>query len=76
MITITVADLARDMEKYLHEVARGESIEVRREDGPVAIVSPPKRSAKEYWKHRKPLPIKLEGPSLTEVLLQEREEGR
>jgi len=61
VITATVADLAKDVEKYLREVERGESIEVRREDKPVAIVSPPKPSAKEYWKHRKPLPSSWRG---------------
>jgi antitoxin (DNA-binding transcriptional repressor) of toxin-antitoxin stability system len=40
MITITVDDLARNTAKYLGEVERGESIEVRKDDKLVAIVSP------------------------------------
>ena len=75
MMTITVSELANDVRKYLDEVQRGETIEVQKDGKPVAIVSPPKPSRKDYWKNLKPLPIKLEGPSLTEVLLKEREES-
>jgi len=76
MITISAADLASHIDKYLQEVARGETIEVECDGMPVALVVPRKMSPKEYWKNLRPLPYKLEGPSLTEVLLKEREEGR
>jgi len=76
MVTVSYSEFRADPDKYLEAVERGETLEVSREGKPVAIVSPARRSAKDYWKQRKPLPIRLEGPSLTEVLLKEREEGR
>lgn len=74
MITVTVADLRNDVEKYLHEVERGETIEVQKDGRPVAIVSPAKPRVKDYWK--KPIePLKLDGVSLSKLILEEREEG-
>jgi len=74
MIAVSVTDLRKDVEKYLDEVARGETLEVQRDGEPLAIVSPVKRRVKDYWK--KPIePLKIEGVSLSQLILEEREEG-
>jgi antitoxin (DNA-binding transcriptional repressor) of toxin-antitoxin stability system len=75
MITVSLDDLAGDVVKYLEAVERGETLEVRKNGKPVAIVSPPSGSHQDYWKSVKPLPIQLKGASLTETLLAEREES-
>jgi len=74
MITVSVADLRNDMQKYLDEVARGETLQVQKDGEPLAIVSPVRRRVKDYWK--KPIePVKIEGVSLSQLILREREEG-
>jgi len=49
MITISVADLASHVEKYLQEVERGETIEVERDGKVVAIVAPTMQAVEDYW---------------------------
>jgi len=76
MITTTYADFRTHTGKYLQAVERGETVEVHKRGKPVAVLSPARQSARDYWKHVKPLPIKLpKGVSATKVLLQEREES-
>ena len=74
MMTITVADLANDVRKYLDEVERGETIEVQKDGKPVAFVSPADKRGREFVRRIKPLDV--EGLSLTKEILAEREENR
>jgi len=73
MIAVNVAELKNDTEKYLDAVARGETVEVRREGKPVAVLSPAPASRREYWRSVKPLDIP--GVSLSQAIIEEREEG-
>jgi len=70
MITVSVAALKGDVEKYLQDVERGETIEVQKDGKPVAIVSPARRPM-DRWKRANPLTI--EGLSLSQELLADRE---
>ena len=76
MITTTYTEFRNRTGKYLQAVERGETVEVQKRGKPVAVLSPARQSASDYWKHVRPLPIRLpKGVSATKLLLQEREES-
>jgi len=49
MITITVADFASHVEKYVEEAERGEIIELERDGKVVAIVAQTIQAVEDYW---------------------------
>ena len=73
MITVTQSELRNHFKKYMDAVERGEEIEIRRNGKPVATLVPRRASAKEYWKHVRA--HKIDGVSLSQAILEEREEG-
>ena len=73
MITVTLSDLRHRGGKYLDAVERGESIEVCRKGKAVALLSPLRKSNREYWKQVKP--AEMDGVELSRAILEEREEG-
>ena len=74
MIVASVADLKSDAEKYLDAVARGETVEVCRDGKPVAVLAPLPKRDPDYWK--RPIePLELEGVSLSQLIVEEREES-
>ncbi|MBM4038725.1 MAG: type II toxin-antitoxin system prevent-host-death family antitoxin [Planctomycetes bacterium] len=74
MIAVNVADLKNDAEKYLDAVARGETVEVCREGKPVAVLAPVRKRDPDYWK--RPIEaLRLEGVSLSKLIIEEREES-
>ena len=75
MITVDFTDFRNHAEKCFEAVERGETIEIRRRGRPAAVLCAPRRPADDYWKHVKPLPIKLDAVSASQVIIQEREEG-
>jgi len=75
MRKVTVTQLLKHAKQYFDAVEQGETLEVSRHGKPIAILSPASTSASDYWKTRRPLPIKLKGISASQMILQEREEG-
>jgi len=73
MMTVTLSDLRQHAGRYLDAVERGESIEVRRKGKAVALLSPLRRSNREYWKQVKP--AEIDGVALSQAILDEREES-
>jgi len=72
MMTVTFSQLRNHAREYFDAVERGETIEVYRRGKPVAILSPARASRREYWRHVKPL--KIEGLSLSQAIIEDREE--
>ncbi len=75
MVTVTFTDLRNHARRYFDAVQGGETLEVYKHGKPIAVVSPARRPAADYWKHVKPLPIRLKGVSASQLVIQEREEG-
>ncbi|MBM4038537.1 MAG: type II toxin-antitoxin system prevent-host-death family antitoxin [Planctomycetes bacterium] len=75
MVTVTFTDLRNHAKKYFDAVQEGETLEVYRYGKPIAVVSPARPPASDYWKTRKPLPIKIKGVSLSRMIIEERKEG-
>jgi len=73
MITVTQTEFRDHIKKYLDAVAQGETIRVFRHGKPLATVVPDREARKAYWQSVKPL--KLDGVSLSQAILDEREEG-
>jgi len=74
MTTVTFSQLRNHAKEYFDAVERGETIEVVRRGKPIALVSPVRKRDPDYWK-RPVEPLKLEGVSLSKLILEEREEG-
>ncbi|HUT34422.1 MAG TPA: type II toxin-antitoxin system prevent-host-death family antitoxin [Planctomycetota bacterium] len=75
MVTVTFTDLRNHAKKYFDAVQEGETLEVYRHGKPIAVVSPARRPASDYWK-RRVAPLAIEGLSLSKEILADREEGR
>ena len=76
MVSISQTELRRSTTKYIDAAARGEQIEICRHGKPVAMLVPSRRSPesrKEYW--RRVRPLKIDGVSASQAILEEREEG-
>jgi len=73
MIAVNVAELKSDTEKYLDAVARGETVEVRREGKAVAVLAPVPKRPMSRWKRANPLTIP--GLSLSKEIIADREES-
>ncbi len=73
MISVSVADLKSNAEKYLEAVARGETVEVCRDGKPVALLAPVAKRPTDRWKRANPLTIP--GLSLSKEIIADREES-
>jgi len=69
----TFSELRNNARKYFDAVEQGESVEIYRKGKPVAILSPVESRSHTRWKTSAPLV--LEGVSLSETILREREES-
>ncbi|MBM4039447.1 MAG: type II toxin-antitoxin system prevent-host-death family antitoxin [Planctomycetes bacterium] len=75
MVTVSFTDLRNHTKEYFEAVEKGETLQVCKRGRPIAVVSPARRPASEYWKHVRPLPIKLDGVSASQLIIEERGEG-
>lgn len=75
MITVTYTDFRSHVKRYVEAAERGETVEIHRRGRPAAVLSAAKKPADDYWKQVKPLPIKLDGVSASQMIVQEREES-
>jgi prevent-host-death family protein len=73
MITVTFSDLRNHARKYFDAVEHGETIEVYRKGKPVARLTPVRTPDRVYWRQVKP--VVLDGVSLSQAVLEEREES-
>ena len=73
MIAVTFSDLRNNAKKYFDAVEQGETVEVYRHGKPVALLSPlrPGSRTGDRWKTASPLEI--DGASLTQALLEDRQ---
>jgi len=69
----TFSELRNNARKYFDAVEQGEIVEIYRKGKPVAILSPVDSHSHARWKTNTPLV--LEGVSLSETILREREES-
>jgi len=74
MTTVTFSELRNNAKKYFDAVEKGESIEVFRRGKPVATVNPIRPRSLSRWK--KANPLKIDGASLSRLILQERAKDR
>ena len=70
MLTVTFTQLRNNAKKYFDAVERGETVEIYRRGKPIALLSPLRIEARQRWKRGKPL--KLNGISLSKLILSER----
>jgi len=73
MISVSVADLKSNAEKYLDAVARGETVEVCRDGKPVAVLAPVTKRPMDRWKRANP--VTIPGLSLSKEIIADREES-
>lgn len=73
MKMVTFSELRNNAKKYFDAVERGESVEIYRKGKPVAILSPIVSQFHSRWSTSTPL--MLEGVSLSELIIREREEN-
>jgi antitoxin (DNA-binding transcriptional repressor) of toxin-antitoxin stability system len=64
--------LRNNEKKHIGAIEHGECIELFRKGKPVAILSPARPSVGFRWKRSNP--VKIEGPLLSKLLLDDREE--
>lgn len=72
MLITTFTQLRNEGKKYFDAVENGETVEIYRHGKPVAILSPIQNKSMSRWK--KADPIKISGVSLSNVILQQRDE--
>jgi len=72
MKMVTFSELRNNAKKYFDAVEQGESVEIYRKGKPVAILSPIAPVSHTRWNTITPL--MLEGLSLSEIIINEREE--
>jgi prevent-host-death family protein len=74
MSTVTFTEFRNNAKKYFDAVGEGETIVVCRHGKPLAVVSPVEEPSMDRWKRAKPL--KLDGVSLSKIILAERRKSR
>jgi prevent-host-death family protein len=90
MIRIGIRELRQNASRYLQRVKAGETIEITERGKLIAVVSPPSKgqtlrerliaegklipAEKPFWPLPKRVPLTGDGPSLSEVLQELREE--
>jgi prevent-host-death family protein len=90
--TVGVRELRQNLSRYLRRVEAGETLEVTEHGRPVAVLAPlppPQESILDRWIREgrarpaqgdlldvKPLPARTTGPTLSEILAEQREGER
>jgi prevent-host-death family protein len=72
MKMITFSELRNNARKYFDDVEQGETIEIYRKGKPVALLSPVEPGGGARW--RSISPLRIEGVSLSDLIIKEREE--
>ncbi|MHB2018094.1 MAG: type II toxin-antitoxin system Phd/YefM family antitoxin [Candidatus Xenobia bacterium] len=73
MITVTFSDLRNNAKKYFDAVERGETVEVYRHGKPVALLSPLPSGSRSADRWKTASPLEVDGASLTQALLEDRQ---
>ena len=74
MLIVTFTELRNNAKKYFDKVEQGDSIEIYRNGKPIAILSSYKTRTNNRWKNATPL--KMPGVSLSQVIIDERNEEK
>ena len=75
MITVTQTEFRNHIKKYMDAVEQGEEIEICRNGKPVATVVPRQKARVPSWKRDRPLLKLPDGVSVSQLIIEERDEG-